>query len=384
MKSNNSRAPYVKAMVGSLLDDSLRHDKPKIFVAPIAAGEKVVATSKKDTARLLKSMYGDAVAVEMEGRGFLESVHLNADVRGGVVRGISDLLDGKAAADRAGSQQRAADAASAAAFEILAGLDGGSARAATAPVISFRERPSTFSKAAYFEKHDVLAKVGVPGVDEVLFSYADGPHAYLRVLPGNDPEVRIPLARLRNSAQHAPLLRASGFGGFVSLNDYGVAIYDPAGAHSGGSADLHLATQLFQTGELWSMSDLIIVRERAGRPAWVPIPYLPAFVLEKTFYTTAHAATSFAIEHMELKVPFQIEFGLIDVRGVHLGVRQNEIWDRIQTHEVVMRRILVRGERSEIDAALLEFFMKVFDGAGQERPAGLHSFPPGPPQPLNE
>jgi len=39
-----------------------------------------------------------------------------------VVRGISYLLDGKEQADRGGSQQRAADAVSAVAFEILAAV----------------------------------------------------------------------------------------------------------------------------------------------------------------------------------------------------------------------------------------------------------------------
>ena len=112
------------------LDPSIQHGAPNIFVAPIAAGEKVVASSRKATARLLRKLYSDAVAVEMEGRGFLEGVHLNADVRGGVIRGISDLLDGKTKADKAGSQKRAADAASAAVFEILSGLDGGRASVA--------------------------------------------------------------------------------------------------------------------------------------------------------------------------------------------------------------------------------------------------------------
>jgi len=58
----------------------------------------------------------------MEGRGFLEGVNINPKVLGGVVRGISDMLTGKSKADEQGSQLCAADAASAAAFQILAAL----------------------------------------------------------------------------------------------------------------------------------------------------------------------------------------------------------------------------------------------------------------------
>ena len=101
------------------LDPKITYGAPRVFVGPIATGEKVVASKRAPTARLLKSHYGDALAVEMEGRGFLKAVHVSNQVEGCVVRGISDLLSGKANADKAGSQQRGADAASAVAFEIL-------------------------------------------------------------------------------------------------------------------------------------------------------------------------------------------------------------------------------------------------------------------------
>lgn len=106
------------------LDPLLNHDTPNVFVGAIAAGEKVVASKRAATAKFLKTSYSDTLAVEMEGRGFLEGVHINASVEGNVIRGISDLLSGKRNADRSGSQIRAADAASAVAFAILAGLNG--------------------------------------------------------------------------------------------------------------------------------------------------------------------------------------------------------------------------------------------------------------------
>ncbi len=104
------------------LSSSLPHTNPQIYIGAIAAGEKVVASSAGKIAEFLRDNYGDTLGVEMEGQGFLAGVHINTPVQGCVVRGISDLLDGKADADKAGSQEQAADVASAVAFEMLATL----------------------------------------------------------------------------------------------------------------------------------------------------------------------------------------------------------------------------------------------------------------------
>lgn len=92
--------------------DSVAH------VGPIAAGEKVVASKRSATAKFIKHWYGDSLAVEMEGRGFLEATHAN-HIDAIVVRGISDLLSGKRQADKVGWQKAAARNAAAFAMHLL-------------------------------------------------------------------------------------------------------------------------------------------------------------------------------------------------------------------------------------------------------------------------
>lgn len=82
-------------------------DSFRTFPGPIAAGEKVVASSDSITAALIRESFGDALAVEMEAAGFVSAMRRFHGTNFAVVRGISDLLDGKTNADGEGWQGRA-------------------------------------------------------------------------------------------------------------------------------------------------------------------------------------------------------------------------------------------------------------------------------------
>jgi nucleoside phosphorylase/tetratricopeptide (TPR) repeat protein len=93
---------------------------PKAVIKPVAAGSRVIADQNTATARYLAQHCGDAVAVEMEGYGFLHGAYVNDSVQALVVRGISDLLSGKTEATDEHWQPVASAHAAAFAFELLA------------------------------------------------------------------------------------------------------------------------------------------------------------------------------------------------------------------------------------------------------------------------
>ncbi|OQW90574.1 MAG: hypothetical protein BWK78_06665 [Thiotrichaceae bacterium IS1] len=90
------------------------------LVCPIASGERLV--SDEQFLKELKQLCNDAVAVEMEAIGFLGSIRQHENVKGIVIRGISDLVVGKNAEGDVYWQPIAARNAAAFAFAMLGKL----------------------------------------------------------------------------------------------------------------------------------------------------------------------------------------------------------------------------------------------------------------------
>ncbi|NER20981.1 MAG: tetratricopeptide repeat protein [Symploca sp. SIO1C2] len=106
--------------------DSTPVKKPRVFLGTIVAGEKVVASRESAIFQLLRGSYNQAIAVEMEGFGFLSAAFAYDNAQAVVIRGISDLIEGKndnSVEPEEIRQAKAAQHASAFAFEILAKLE---------------------------------------------------------------------------------------------------------------------------------------------------------------------------------------------------------------------------------------------------------------------
>lgn len=93
------------------------------YTGTIASGEKVDASINSDLHQFLKQNASHALAIEMEGLGFLEVCRMRPMVKTLLLRGISDLVDDKGQMDGKGSQPYASTNVSAFLFGLLEQLD---------------------------------------------------------------------------------------------------------------------------------------------------------------------------------------------------------------------------------------------------------------------
>lgn len=93
---------------------------PSVLLAPVASGEKELADEQAELLKFLRSQYGDAVAVDNLGFGFLEAAAANEKVPALTVHWIFRSLDGNVETIQADARAIALQNASAFVFEILA------------------------------------------------------------------------------------------------------------------------------------------------------------------------------------------------------------------------------------------------------------------------
>lgn len=110
------------AIATSLIDKKFA---PEIAVlsGTIASGEKVDASYKSDLHKHIKMIASNALAIEMEGLGFLTVCRSRPSVKSLLLRGISDLVNDKGEMDGKGSQFYASQNVAAFLFGLIEILD---------------------------------------------------------------------------------------------------------------------------------------------------------------------------------------------------------------------------------------------------------------------
>lgn len=182
---------------------------PAVHFKPIAAGEVVINDREAPLARLLRNIYPDAVAVEMESAGVSEAGHFNHSLPVVAIRGISDKADGaKHETDAQGWQPVAA--ANAAAFAVslvkeICAQSGISGASSPAPPVD--DPPGQFGVAALIAERTRNFTGRQWAIDEIDKKMADPdfPSGYLLVLgePGSGKTTLLGrLVQTRNYIHH--------------------------------------------------------------------------------------------------------------------------------------------------------------------------------------
>jgi hypothetical protein len=243
---------------------------------------------------------------------------------------------------------------------------------------SFQGTPSTYSKAAYYAKGEILAEFGEPE-DRLEYSYESDRLAYIRLIPASALAAPIALADLRQAVPRMPMLWR-GHGALTGHNRHGAIAFEPGSHPPKGAARMAASTQLFPNGELWSISTAVIVTARGDRPPSIRVPFVHSLTFEQLLYDTLRRLVAAAESELGLRPPWQVELGLVGMDGVHVvGMLGNEQWGPIRKAEIVDRMILNENTTASIDSLLLRFYGLVYDATGYQRPAGLHGFPPSRP-----
>jgi hypothetical protein len=240
--------------------------------------------------------------------------------------------------------------------------------------------PSTFNKAVYFQAGEVLAQAGESQGTAVSYAYSSDTFCYVRLIPVPTLQSQLSLATLMEVVGEAPLLSRQPGGAMSGSNSYGAIGFEVGSQPGRGRGRLAASTQLFPSGELWSLSAALVAHERGERPAWIKLPFLSSVVFERVFYDNLRALMAFAQQSLSLSPPWQVECGLVGILGMHLGLSPDDIRGPVRKADVTLRRTLKSQDEGPMDKFLLEFFGMLHEAIGALRPAALHGFPPRRPR----
>jgi len=122
LAANYATSDEWKQITNSLVETEFS-EEIKVLTGTIASGEKVDASHEADLHKYIKQVASHALAIEMEGLGFLEVCRMHPSIKSLLLRGISDLVNDKENMDGKGSQPYASQNVSEFLFGLLNNLD---------------------------------------------------------------------------------------------------------------------------------------------------------------------------------------------------------------------------------------------------------------------
>jgi hypothetical protein len=230
----------------------------------------------------------------------------------------------------------------------------------------FKETQPKIGKALFFGDGEVLgsSKHGPPKFVMPFRSVF-----YLRTIP-TKPLVRpLPVdLLLNNGARFGAFGNGSEAGVYIRENDYGVAIFTPAGT----PGNIGSLTQYFRNGEIWGINADVLLQGERGGEKW-----LISHGVEQNTAESLNLYLEFFREVSKIEPPYTVEAGLHGVKGRTLVNSGSTIGNaRVFEDSFELRRVLHSTDLTTQDKFLLEFFELIHGQTGYPRPPGLYGFPP--------
>jgi hypothetical protein len=230
---------------------------------------------------------------------------------------------------------------------------------ASKPSTPFPETPVGPSPAVFFGIDEVLARVGVKGVDEIEYRFAERSAFYLRLIPTRARAEPLKFAELDDLANKRQLdtLTRQRYVGLAARNRFGAITIES----SGTSPTPRAFTQSFRNGELWSVTTEFFVHHKGM--VLIPMTNVKNICERVLANFCAAARDAFGIAP-----PYTIELGAIGLTGVHLGFKLYEISnDSILIDEIKVRRVLNEVSDPALEKLIFEFLDELLDSVGLDR-----------------
>jgi hypothetical protein len=185
-----------------------------------------------------------------------------------------------------------------------------------APKVPFQEQGATTNEAIFFGPSEVLARVGVKGVDEIEYTFAEPRAFYLRLIPTRARDESLKFAELYELVRQRKLdaLLRERYVTVGDRNRFGAITYEPHGTSSTPRA----FSQAFTSGELWGVTTEFFAHHNGEF-------VIPTVNVENICGRVLENFCSVAADVFGIEPPYEIELGAVGLNGARLSNR-SEAW----------------------------------------------------------
>jgi hypothetical protein len=233
--------------------------------------------------------------------------------------------------------------------------------------------PSTYCKAAYFERGEIIGEWGEAGFNErIKYSYINEILFYVRLVPKRPLKAPLQIARLKQLAKDVPVLGAQQQSYAINaMNRYGPILLNPGSHPRNGPASISSSFQLFRSGEAWCIgTSLVRMTPQSDSLPWINFPHVGYGSFEGVYRGVVRKLLQWKVACTEIGA-YQLLVGISGAEGLFLTPYVDHQIGPIHVADVESEP--VAADKAEaVEGALVAFFTKLWDEAGEVRPSNYN------------